>query len=137
MNKLINIRTVLYYCDGLQLFDAVDAIGGRYLGLWVGDLSDGGTRYLVVGVAPESLRRFRRGETDLRSLIECRAEADWFTAEGIRGEDTSLPLLPQSGPIPNAYLPDAGFVLDRTKPQAGFRSREVANGPSDPVSAER
>ena len=136
MSKFINIRTVLYYCDGVQIFDAVDAIGGRYLGLWVEDLSDGGNRYLVVGVSPENLRRFRRGEVDLRSLIEGRAETDWFTVEDTRGEDASVPLVPQSTPIPDAYLPDAGSVLDRTKPQAFVRSPEVVNSPIGPVPAE-
>jgi hypothetical protein len=137
MNKHINIRAVLYYCDGIQLFDAFDAIGGRYLGLWVGDLQDSGNRYLVVGVSPERLRRFRRGEIDLRSLIESRAETDWFTVEGIPGEDASLPLVSQTGPIPENYLPDAGFVLDGAKQKTISQSREVVNAPIDPVPAER
>jgi hypothetical protein len=137
MSKFINIRTVLYYCDGVQLFDAVDAIGGRYLGLWIADLPGGGNRYLVVGVSPESLRRFRRGEIDLRFLIESRAEAAWFTVEGIHDKNASLPLFVETGPVPAAYLPDAGFVLDRAKPPAVSRSPEVVNGLVDPAPAER
>jgi hypothetical protein len=116
--KHINVKNVLYYCDGVQLFDAVDAIGGRYVGLCVGEVADGGNRYLIVGVSPENLRCFRRGEIDLRSLIDGRAESDWFTVEGVHREDASLPLVPQSGPIPDEYLPDAGFVLQRSMTQS-------------------
>ena len=115
MTKLINVNNVLYFYDGIQVFDATDGIGGHYIGLFVEDLPNGEWRFLVVGTFPESLQRFRMGEVDLRSLIEKRAEQDWFMVEAANDLGEHLPLLAQSGPIPEAYLPEADFVLQNTQ----------------------
>jgi hypothetical protein len=111
MTKHIKVDRVLYYYDGVQVFDAVDAIGGHYIGLCVADLKDG-LRFLVVGASLDALQRFRLGEADIRSLIENRAEPDWFLVEANCDIDQPLPLIAQEGQIPEDYLPDAGFVLE-------------------------
>jgi hypothetical protein len=129
MKKQIIVKNVLYYCDGVQVFDAADAIGGRYLGLFVEETPAGDHRYLVVGVSPESLRRFRIGAADLRSLIESRPEQDWFTVEAPDGLDQPLTLLSQIGPIGKDYLPAAGFVLQN----AEAREAIVRTGPETPT----
>ncbi|MCY2996012.1 MAG: hypothetical protein NTY19_50410 [Planctomycetota bacterium] len=125
MTKRIHVNTALYFYDGVQVFDATDAIGGSYVGLLVEDLPDGGGLYLVVGSSPESLQRFRMGQVDLRSLIKDRVEQDWFTLEAASDLDQPLELLARNGPIPDAYLPEAGFVLQSA--QVAARSTSVRN----------
>ena len=111
MTKRITVNSSLYFYDGIQVFDAVDAIGGNYLGLLVEELSDSKGRYLVVGISSEDIRNFRLGQLDLRSLIVKWAEPDWFTVEGLAACADALALIPQTGSIPDDYLPSPGFVL--------------------------
>ena len=82
MSKHINVNNVLYYYDGVQVFDATDVIGGNYIGLFVEDISNGERRYLVVGTSPESLHRFCAGDDGPpvthrkprgRRLVHCRS----------------------------------------------------------------
>jgi hypothetical protein len=114
MTKCIRVTTTLFFYDGVQVFDATDAIGGRYVGVLIDGTSDGESRYMVVGVSPENLQVFRLGQMDLRSLIENRPESDWFTADV--GIDLRQPvaLRAQDNPIPEVYLPEAGFLLGET-----------------------
>ena len=122
MTKHITVDHILCYYDGVQIFDAIDAIGGHYLALCVEDLADGHHKYLVVGTSPEILQRFRIGEIDLRTLIDTRAEPDWFMFETSDGLEQPLPLFAQTGPIPEAYLPEEGFLLeDASSPKSDVR----------------
>ncbi len=109
--RAIVAANALYYYDGINVFDARDAIGGHYVGVLVEDTRAGARKYLVVGVTPENLSRFRLGEIDLRGLLENRPEAEWFTAETLDDLDQPLPLQPRDGAIPEDYMPQPGFVL--------------------------
>ncbi len=110
MNAVRYSGTLLYY-DGLQLFEARDAIGGHYLAMLLDQLVDG-DRYLVVGVSPEGLARFRMGELDLRSLILDLGREVWYLTTIPGDLDDALLLTPQSELLQdNSLLPDEGFLL--------------------------
>lgn len=110
MNEVRYSSTLLYY-DGLQLFEARDAIGGHYLAMLV-DQSIDVDQYLVVGVSPEKLGRFRLGEFDLRSLILDLGREAWYLTTIADDLDHTLRLAPQSDPLQDSsLLPDEGFFL--------------------------
>lgn len=110
MNRVHYTATLFYY-DGPQVFEARDDIGGRYVGVAVtlpGD-RDG---HLVKGVAPDSLRKFRAGKMDLRSLL-LEVEADgWYLTHPEFNFDVPIELEKQNSPLAGSeYLPDEGFLL--------------------------
>ena len=110
--KTIRHNSTLDYCDGIQVFDARDSIGGHYVALLVAQPKNVYGRYLVVGVAPKDLQAFRLGETDLRSLI-CRASVeDWYLSDVNGDIHEEIIMEPRHGSVPEAYLPEPGFVLD-------------------------
>lgn len=59
MKTILYATTLLYY-DGAQIFEGRDLAGRRYVATLIDD-ADGADVYAVVGVSPESLRRFRAG----------------------------------------------------------------------------
>jgi len=67
MKTVRHTMTLVYY-GGPQVFEARDAIGGHYIAVLVEPVEEK-DRYLVAGVEPERLRRFRIGTLDLRSLL--------------------------------------------------------------------
>ena len=77
--KNITFKSTLFWYDGPQVFEARDPIGGHYVAVAIEERSQRSS-YVVVGVAPERLRRLRAGMVDLRTvLIEAAAEA-WYLA---------------------------------------------------------
>lgn len=109
--KTICYSTTLLYYDGVQIFEALDAIGGHYVAVMV-EPTDDIDRYILAGVEPEKLRRFRTGALDLRTLLVDRAEEDWFIAMPRNGWNAALALEPQSTPLKDhPDLPDSGFLL--------------------------
>ena len=110
MNSVRHHAT-LYFYDGPQVFEARDAIGGHYVGLLVHS-GPNGNRYLIAGVSPSHLGRFRTGASDLRSLLLANAESPWFLAEGDAELSQPLQLELQTTPRSQCpHLPDDGFVL--------------------------
>jgi hypothetical protein len=109
--KTIRHTATLFYYDGVQVFEARDAIGGHYIAVMVEPV-DGFDRYLLAGVEPGRLRRFRAGMLDLRELLLERAETDWYVAVPRHGFDAPLELEPQTHLLGNSPdLPEPGFVL--------------------------
>lgn len=109
--KTIRHHATLYYYDGPQVLEARDAIGGHYVAVLV-ETTGEILRYLVAGVAPERLRDFRVGATDLRSVLLSQSVEGWFIAEA--GADLSQPLVLQAQATPLTdypLLPDEGFFL--------------------------
>ena len=53
--------------------------GDHYVGTMIHAVGDAG-RYLVVGVAPDPLRRFYAGDLDLRILLLESSVDGWYTA---------------------------------------------------------
>lgn len=109
--KTVHYISTLFYYDGPLVFEARDNIGGHYVGVAVtlpGD-RDG---HLVKGVAPDSLRAFRAGEMDLRTLLlEAEAEG-WYLTHPEFDFDAPIKLEKQNSPLAGSeYLPDAGFLL--------------------------
>ena len=109
--KEIQYTSTLFFYDGVQVFEARDAIGGHYVAVLtpaVGNVD----QYLVAGTNPEHLRLFRSGALDLRSLLLRSDEEDRYLAkaENVFG----LPLMLERLTVPLAdseLLPDDGFVL--------------------------
>ena len=113
--KSIRHKSTLVYYDGFQVFEAVDPIGGNYIAVLV-DAAEPRERYLVAGVEPERLRRFRIGGLDLRSLLLERAIEDWYLASP--GESPGeLSLERQTGLLSETpYVPEPGFLLHEQPP---------------------
>lgn len=109
--KTIHYKSALFYYDGVQIFEARDAIGGYYIAVLT-ETIDGLDRYILAGVEPEKLRQFKTGKLDLLSLLIDRPEEDWFIAMPKNGFDAALYLELQSNPLKNnPDLPDSGFLL--------------------------
>ena len=112
MRPISQIRTLVYY-DGVQVFEGRDSIGGHHIGVLIDD-SGVADRYLVAGVDPERLRRFRAGAIDLRTLFLEAGPGEWLLADIADG--FQAPLTPFRPEDPNAcrvLLPEEGFVLHR------------------------
>lgn len=109
--KAIEFTKVLLYCDGPQIVEAQDEIGGSYIALLVDDV-DGFDRYLVCGVHPHRLRGFRIGSLDLRSLLLESSGVEWglvtFTDDMV---GSFLRPETRTGRICDEFLPDEGFYL--------------------------
>lgn len=113
MKTIQHIKTLFYY-DGPQVFEARDAIGGHYVAVMAEPAGET-DRYLVAGVSPESLRRFRSGLLDLRSLVSELGEAEWFLTDVSEGLEVPLKLQPQqTALVDSGLLPEPGFLLHDT-----------------------
>jgi hypothetical protein len=111
--KTIQYVATLYYYDGPQVFEARDDSGGHYVAVMVAPTSSH-DRFLVTPAAPSSLRGFRAGELDLRSLMLEQGAQEWFLAESDGGVEERLKLIPQAGALVDShFLPDSGFCLER------------------------
>ena len=111
----IRYTETLDYCDGILLFVAEDSLGGNYLAA-LAEVGKEADRYLVVGCAAESLRMFRSGATDLKTLMEQSAKQGWYLAD-VTGFDKPFSIRSQPGyVIPKSLLPDAGMYLDEIPP---------------------
>ena len=112
--KTIKHTKTLVYHDGVQVFAGQDADGGNYIGAMIDTVGDA-DRYLVVGTAPDPLRRFYADEVDLRTLLLDSSADGWYTA--LVDDDFELPvsLEPQSGSLLKMdYLPETGVHLRKT-----------------------
>lgn len=112
MGSISRIRALVYY-DGVRVFEGRDSVGGRYVGVLV-DESGVADRYLVVGVAPERLRRFYAGAVDLRTLFLEAGPGEWLLADVADSFRAPLTLFrPEDPGACGALLPEEGFVLRR------------------------
>lgn len=110
MKTILHTHTLIYY-DGILLFEARDPIGRHYIASQIDEV-DGLDRYAVVGVSPDSLRRFRAGLLDLRSLMLEMPDGEWYIARPTADVDTPIDLEPQTARLEETeYLPDDGLVL--------------------------
>lgn len=144
--KTLQQCRVLYYFDGPQIIEGRDIIGGHYVGVRTDDESTA-PQFLVVGVSPESLRRFRMGALDFRSLLLDRPMTDWFLA-AVEDLDQPISLQQQEGNLLDTdFLPEEGFFLHEnveaaTAVLAEARARhnlvlEIAAEPPEAASEHR
>ena len=140
MRTIRHTKTLFYY-DGPQVFEARDAIGGHYIGVMV-EPAGGEDRFLIKGASPESLRLFRSGALDLRSLLLDTVSDGWFlgTAPGGFGEPFATNLRQES--LNNSgFLPESGFFLhdqvtaDETLREARERNNLVMEVSVEPPEA--
>ena len=110
--KTVRYESTLDYYDGIQIFEARDAIGGHYLATLI-DSDDSNDRYLVVGVDPASLQVFRDGYSDLREVLVHASAIGWCLAESDGDFGNPLELYIREGAIPDDLLPEAGFTLPK------------------------
>jgi hypothetical protein len=109
--KSIRYYSTLFYYDGIQIFEARDAIGGHYIAVMVEPCNDV-DRYLLAGVEPEKLRLFRNGTIDLYTLLVDRVENDWFIITLTDGWNAPFTLEQQNFPLNDSPdLPESGFFL--------------------------
>ena len=112
--------TLLHY-DGAQIFEGRDLIGSHYIAALAND-DNGVDTYAVVGTSPESLRRFRDGAIDLKSLMLEMPDGQWYTAQPEDGESVKIRLQPQAAPLAESdFLPDDGLVLYDDADSVGSR----------------
>ena len=110
MKTILYTATLLYY-DGARIFEGRDRIGGHYVATLIDD-ANGADTYAVVGVSPESLRRFRSGAMDLKSLMLETPDEQWYIAQPEGGDGVPIRLRSQTSPISESgSLPDDGLVL--------------------------
>jgi hypothetical protein len=111
MKRRIIYSGTLFYCDGIQVFEGKDEIGGNYVGVLSGDLT-GEPEYVIVGINPWQLQQFRLGKVDLRSLMVQRPYSEWLAGPLLDSKNGLLvDAEPQNGSIPEPCLPEEGFVL--------------------------
>lgn len=117
MKEVLHKATLFYY-DGPQVIEARDRIGGHYVGVLVAQPDDR-EAYVVVGVSPEELRRFRVGLVDLRSLLVSASTAEWYLGFPEHNSNEPFAIEPQAVPLEETdYLPDEGFFLHDTPTEA-------------------
>ena len=104
--KTIQSTEVLVYYDGVEVFAGQDSIGGHYIGMIIEESG----RYLVTGVAPEQLRKFRGGNLDLRTMFLEAPDGEWFVTRS--DGDPGQPFLLEPHPTAIDLLPEEGFYLD-------------------------
>ena len=110
MKKIHYIDTLVYY-DGAQVFEGRDLAGGCYIGVLIDSL-DNADHYVVAGVSPERLNRFRAGELDLRTLLVEGSKDAWYLTQTCNDFADPLSLEEQSGSIADTdFLPADGFLL--------------------------
>lgn len=114
--KTIYPTAILDYYDGVLAFEGRDAIGGHYIGAAV--KPEGGyDRYLVTGVRPERLQKFRSGVLDLRTLLLEAPGGEWYITLTNSDPGDALSLEPQYGPLAETdLLPDDGYTLGIIEP---------------------
>ena len=111
--KTIQHTDTLVYYDGIQVFEARDPTGERYVGVMIDSL-DNPDLYLVARVEPIQLSRFRSGSLDLKTLLLEGAERGWYTTYSNDDLMQSLALETQDGPLAERdFLPDDGFLLNQ------------------------
>lgn len=141
MKTFTHTQTLFYY-EGPQVIEGRDVFGGHYIGVMV-EPDGESDRYLIAGVVPESLRKFRAGEMDLRSLIEEHGSDEWYLASATGGQlDQPLELLPQSNSlVASGFLPDPDFLLhdqlssDATVLEARSRNNVILSVSVEPPEA--
>ena len=110
--KTIQPTQTLAYYDGVEVFAALDSIGGHYVGMIV-DRTGEVDHYLVTGVPPERLRLFRSGILDLRTLFLEAPGGEWFMTRADGEPGQPLVLQPQTGSLlATDFLPDEGYLLE-------------------------
>ena len=109
--RTIQPTEILAYYDGVEVFSGQDSIGGHYVGSFIDAIGDA-DRYLVVGVRPERLSKFRSGTLDLRTLLLEAPDGEWYLTLVNGNAGQPLKLEPQSDALAATdYLPGAGFLL--------------------------
>lgn len=108
--KYVQYRSTIYFYDVPQVIEARDSFGGTYVGVLTS--SDArADQFLFVGVSPESLREFREGLLDLRSLLLEFGEHEWYTA-AVQDLGDRISLSEQTSDIKASdWLPDEGFIF--------------------------
>lgn len=111
MNKTIKLKHILLYYDRIEIFEAVDNIGGNYIAVLV-DYNQSSDRYIVVGVDPNRLNQFKIGLCDLRILFTRRDSYDWYYTSITQIDQCESVLEKQDADyIEEDLLPEEGFFL--------------------------
>lgn len=114
--KTIYPTAILDYYDGVQVFEARDAIGGHYIASAIKPEGHY-LRYLVTGARPERLCELRTGQLDLRTLLLEAPGGKWYITLTNSDPGETLSLEPQNGPLSETdYLPLDGYTMEPIEP---------------------
>lgn len=112
MTPRIFFTSALFHCDGIQVFDGRDEIGGHFIAVMAGETDEGDPLYSLFGVSPVQLQQFRLGNLDLRTLIVNRPLRPWFVGQLVeRDGQLIVEVQAQADDVPSDLLPDEGFTL--------------------------
>lgn len=109
MDNYINHKSTLEYCDGPIVIEALDRIGGNYIGIAL-ESENQAFRFLVLGVTPLQASQVRCGDKDLRGVVVSSARHGWYLCE-TDDLDEPIKIEGREGQIPPWMLPDEGYYL--------------------------
>ena len=111
MSRRIGYEEPFVHYDGPELFHAVDQFGAIYLCLRVET-----SKFAVVPVSTAKLKDFCQGRIDLRAIFDGEDVRERYEiAAGADAEAGEFALVPREA-FPEAWLPEAGFILERPCP---------------------
>jgi hypothetical protein len=125
--KAIRLTRVLDYFDCTLVVEAKDERGLLYVGVRVPDGFPG--EYVVVRVGIRHLESFLRGSMDLLTLMNSR-RAWTFGSTSETSHHEILVGRMQDGAIPDACLPEPGYVLDPGAIENNLRKMERSKAAS-------
>lgn len=109
--KALHFTKTLYYYDGPQVVELKDEYGGYFIALMIATDADG-ERFVATGVSPGSLRRFREGASDLRTLMLEYGDREWYLSQSPFDFNHAVQFEPQQGRLSaTSFLPDDGFTI--------------------------
>ena len=122
------LESILYY-DCELLFEAVDAVGQRYIAVHAGECPSGcrnGCEYAVAPASQSDLAAFKAGTIGLRSLLPSHPTKQWYTAR-LGADGGPIALAKQPTPITEgcANLLEGDYYLSATDYSAA-QSQEAA-----------
>lgn len=106
------IQTVLLRTDAPELVVARDAVGTQYLCSLIDRTADG-DRFLAIPISTTRLAQFRTGGKDLRSVLAESETGEHFDGWFRRVDGRPAIALAPLPRIPDDWLPDEGFFLNR------------------------
>lgn len=103
----LTLAEVLFFYEEPLVVLASSPIGGRYIGVGI----PGDAQYLLVGILPKTVQKFKSGLVDLRDVVlESCTHSDWMI--GTLEDCNFININIGDGELPEELIPSEGFVLE-------------------------